>query len=246
MKKKINKIAFVLVTIVMILVANVYAAGAQIKLISSTEVKPNETAVIKLKLETNEEAVGAISGKIEINENIKDVQLVALNNWQLTYNTESKEFVIYKTDGATNEEFAEIKCTIKEDATGKAIVSVTNIEYSTMSYEDFEFTNVTKELSIIGNNTEDDKPEDTKPEDTKPEDTKPEDTKPEDNKTEDTKPEENKPQDSKPTNTQTTNPQVKPSVLPKAGAPVYVIISIIILLGSSIFCYIKCKSYKKI
>lgn len=255
--KRIKNISFLVISLLMLLTFEVYAAsGTQLRITGNAQVKAGSTGIVVVMLEGNDDKIGAITGKVTGNENISNIKMVGKNGWQVTYNEGTGDFNALKAEGAITEEFAEITYTVKDGVSGKANITVGSLKLTTIEYKTITLTNISKEISIESKNSNEQNPTpETKPEDTpetKPEstpETKPE-TKPE--STPETKPEstpENKPAtkpENKPTNTQTNRPTNAPTTLPYAGISNFVVVFAVVIAIITIFCYIKYKQYPKI
>ena len=101
--KKIMSGIIMLITIFTF--GSVYAGEEKVELRAEKVI--NGVEAIKLEIESPIE-IGVISGKIEIPEDVEVISINALNNWNLTYNDKTGEFVLYKVEGSTKEELLEI------------------------------------------------------------------------------------------------------------------------------------------
>lgn len=230
--KRIKIILFLVISLLMVLTFEVYAAGTELRLTGNAQVKAGNTDTAIVRIEGNDDKVGAITGKVTGNENISSIKMVGKNGWQVTYNETTGDFNALKAEGAITEEFAEITYTIKEGVSGKANITVGSLNLTTIEYKTITATSISKEISIKSGNgnvpthTTTNTPEST------------------------------------PTPTPTTKPtntpagtvikdkneiaNMAPTTLPKAGVSNFVIISIVAIAIISIFCHIRYKQYKKV
>ena len=146
MKKKFL-ITMVIVVIMLAITATAVNATSQtITMTGDSSIMVGETKVIKLKV-SSQNAIGIISGKIEKNNLISSMSVSALNGWNLTYNSSTGIFNIYKAEGATNEEFISIQYTVG-NTIGTGVITLSNLKATNTSYETEEIGTITKEITI--------------------------------------------------------------------------------------------------
>lgn len=133
----------------------VLASEPQITIEGEQICKPNETKVLTIKI-SSETEIGVVSGKIEINENITNINVTGKNNWNLTFNKDTGVFNIYKAEGSKTEEIISIEYTTA-NAEGTGRITLSNLKMTTIEYEKKDVTNVLKEI-IIKNETSDQEP----------------------------------------------------------------------------------------
>lgn len=144
--KKINIIIFIISFLLLILPTYVFAAESQVIIDGDNTVKPGETKNITIKI-SSEVEIGIVSGKLEKDNNISSMTLTGKNNWNLTYNSATGEFNIYKAEGAKNEEIINIEYTAgNTEGTGK--ITISNIKMTSIDYETKEIENISKEITI--------------------------------------------------------------------------------------------------
>lgn len=133
----------------------VFAAEPQIILEGEQTAKPNETKTLTIRI-SSETEIGVISGKIETNENIANINVTGKNNWNLTFNKDTGVFNIYKAEGSKTEEIISIEYTIA-NTEGTGIITLSNLKMTTIEYETKDVSNVVKEITIK-NETSDPEP----------------------------------------------------------------------------------------
>ena len=156
--KRIKRIMLLIIIALIVLGVNVYAAETTSKLVITGEdaVKPGETKKITIKLESEQDTVGTISGVIAYSETIEKIEVTGKNSWQLlAYNKDNGKFQLLKAEGAKKEEIIEISYKVKEGASGKAIIELKDINLTTIDYITKTADNVAKEITINEGVTED-------------------------------------------------------------------------------------------
>lgn len=144
MKKNIITILFAIVFL-SILTTVVYGAEPQITIDGDNTVKPGKTKELTINISSNEE-IGIVSGKIEANSNITDIIVTGVNSWNLTYNSNTGVFNIYKAEGAKEEEIITIQYKAGEEGTGT--ITLSNLKMTTINYESKDIEDVTKNITI--------------------------------------------------------------------------------------------------
>ena len=145
MKNKII-ITFITIVLVSLLTTLVCAAEPQITINGDNTAKVKEEKELKIKIFSDEE-IGIISGKIEANGNITNMNVTGINGWNLTYNKETGVFNIYKAEGSKSEEIISIKYTTG-NVEGQGSITLSNLKMTTISYKSTEIGNVTKNITI--------------------------------------------------------------------------------------------------
>lgn len=150
---KTRKIILIMLIMLLVGITNVYAAGAKIIVGAEgtgEEAKAGETKTIAIKIQTEAEAVGMISGKIRAEGNITIEEVAGKNGWSLTYNDQEGEtkgtFNLLKAAGAKAEEIMEIKYKAGEEGTGKIILETINA--TDINYEMEQLTDIIKEITV--------------------------------------------------------------------------------------------------
>lgn len=145
MKKNIITILFTIVFL-SVLTTLVYGADPQIAINGDSTVKPGETKELTINISSDEE-IGIVSGKIEASSNITDMTVTGVNNWNLTYNSNTGEFNIYKAEGTKVQDIINIQYKAgTEEGTG--IISLSNIKMTTISYVSEDIGTITKDITI--------------------------------------------------------------------------------------------------
>lgn len=145
MKKNIITILFTIVFL-SVLTTLVYGADPQIAINGDSTVKPGETKELTINISSDEE-IGIISGKIEASSNIIDMTVTGVNNWNLTYNSNTGEFNIYKAEGTKVQDIINIQYKAgTEEGTGT--ISLSNIKMTTISYVSEDIGTITKDIKI--------------------------------------------------------------------------------------------------
>jgi len=242
--KVIRKISFLVITIMMVLTLNVFAAEMQVELTGNAEGKPGDTQTIEVKVSSETEAVGVLSGKLKFSDNITNVKISGQNEWSVQYNTKTGDFNALKAEGAKNEVVAQITYTIKSEAQGKVSLTLGDgLKASTTAYKSVELGDVTKEITIkISTPVPTERPNPTPTAKPNPTPTPTATAKPTTKPTPTVKPTTN------PVKTATPVPTAaaKPTVIPKAGTSNCIVIAIISAILISAVVYLKYKKYNKI
>ena len=149
--KKI-KIIISMLVILFLLISNVFADNKSIIITGDNEVKTGEIKKVTVKINSDEE-IGMISGKIAKNEKIDSITVVGKNNWNLTYNSSTGVFNMYKAEGATDEEIMQIEYVAgNNEGTGK--ITLDNLNLTSINYETSEIGTVEKQITIKAENTQ--------------------------------------------------------------------------------------------
>lgn len=272
MRKRI--ILLLTIGILAILTLNVYAASTGLQLAGKDKVETGKTETMTLKLVSDSDIVGVVSGQVKRNENIESVQMQGKNGWQVTYNNGTGEFNALKAEGAKTEEIAEITYKVKTEASGKANITVSNIKLTTIEYKTTTASNVSKDVIIGSENTQPtatptptQKPTPTPTPDGGSESTPTPSTKPTNTGAPTENPSQNSGVDKGDVSVNNTDknssnggasssgsqnsssikgPTTSTSTLPKAGAEEYLLISTIAVAIASVIFYIKYKKYQKV
>lgn len=145
MKKSIITILFTIVFL-SVLTTLVYGADPQITINGDSTVKPEESKELTINISSDEE-IGIVSGKIEATSNITDMTVTGVNSWNLTYNSNTGEFNIYKAEGAKVQDIITIQYKAgTEEGTGT--ISLSNIKMTTISYVSKDMGTITKDITI--------------------------------------------------------------------------------------------------
>lgn len=145
MKKNIITILLTIVFL-SILATLVYGADLQIAINGDSTVKPGESKELIINISSDEE-IGIVSGKIEASSNITDMTVTGLNSWNLTYNSNTGEFNIYKAEGAKVQDIINIQYKAgAEEGTGT--ITLSNIKMTTISYVSEDIGTITKDITI--------------------------------------------------------------------------------------------------
>lgn len=148
MKKNIITILFTIVFL-SILTTLVYGADPQITINGDSTVKPGESKELAINISSDEE-IGIVSGKIEASSNITDITVTGVNSWNLTYNSNTGDFNIYKAEGAKAQEIINIQYKAgAEEGTGT--ITLSNIKMTTINYVSKEIGTITKDITIVTN-----------------------------------------------------------------------------------------------
>ena len=126
----------------------VYASESVIQIFGDSEAQKDDDKMLTVKL-LSSDTIGIISGKITGNENVQIIKVNGKNNWNLTYNSETGVFNVYKAEGAKEEEIITIEYkAINENATGKIIIS--NLKATSIDYISETLPNTEKNIQIKG------------------------------------------------------------------------------------------------
>ncbi|MBQ3145255.1 MAG: bacterial Ig-like domain-containing protein [Clostridia bacterium] len=146
--KKIGIILFGMLLILFIGISNVIASGTigtvTIEKADSTDIGTTGTLIVKVQ--TEGDAIGVITGKIKTEGNVRIKQVTGKNGWSLTYNDQEGEdqgaFNLLKAAGAKSEEIMEIHY-IADYSEGEVRIIL----------EEINLTNIKYKLENIGNIT---------------------------------------------------------------------------------------------
>ena len=144
---KFKTILILVMTILIMMTANVYAAEPQMSIAGDSEAKAGETKTLTVKL-VSETGVGALGGKISHNENISNIAVSGKNNWSFEYNASNQKFVGQKASGTTNEDIMEITYTIASEATRKAVITFSDLNLTFIDFEETTIADMKKEVTI--------------------------------------------------------------------------------------------------
>lgn len=143
---KLKKIFILSILTLLFCTTYVWAAEPQITIDGEQQAKPNETKTLTIKI-SSEIEIGVVSGKIEANENIANMNVTGKNNWNLTFNKDTGVFNIYKAEGSKSEEIINIEyTTANQEGAGK--ITLSNLKMTTIEYETKEVSNVVKDITI--------------------------------------------------------------------------------------------------
>lgn len=261
MKKK-RIITMFLGILFLLNISHVKAETTPIIILGKTSVLLGEeqTAIVKL---ATEEKVGIISGKIQYSSEINDIVLKGLSGWSATYNSDTKEFNIYKAEGAQEETIMEIIYTAGETE-GKGQIVLSDIQMTTINYETIQVpSEVVKEIEVKSDRSEEDDNTDSDLEEENDEEDDDDNSNPEEDNIKDDKEdnsdnsdnqEEDKNLESNEKNSIDKDKQqkeddntIKKSILPKAGLVQKIfLIAGPILAIATLACYRTYKKYKGI
>ena len=193
-----------------------------------------------------QEEIGMVSGKIEKNGSIENMTVTGLNDWNLTYNKDTGVFNIYKAEGANTEDIINIEYKASSNS-GTAVVTLSNLKLSTITYETKEISNISKSITIENGNEEEQQEEEQKEQQEEQQEQQQKEEQKEQQEEQQKQEERQEEQQPKENQQKTERDEddntIAPKILPKTGIKVgyLVIISVIIIIG--IACFIR---YKKI
>ena len=150
--KKIVIGIFVLVFFIMMTCYNVYGIDIPCFLMGDGKANTGETKNMKLVLSSDEE-IGVVSGKISTNSKIESIIVSGLNGWNLTYNSTTGVFNIYKAEGAKEENILNIDFKVGDSA-GTGTITISDLKATTINYETTEMDPITHEITITKPSTE--------------------------------------------------------------------------------------------
>ena len=162
--KYLNYIIPLKVTVIpkTILDNEVHATDIELELKENNKSEQNNLVVMNLSLKSDKNDIGIVSGKIEENANISNVEVIGKNGWNIEYNKENGEFIATKTEGAKDEDIAEIKYTIKKNNTDQKINTIiSNISFTTLENKNLLGKDIEEEVSLSKSPEEDNKQEQT-------------------------------------------------------------------------------------
>lgn len=143
---RLKRIFILMILTILFCSTHVFAAELQIILEGEQTAKPNETKTLTIKI-SSETEIGVVSGKIDANENITNMNVTGKNNWNLTFNKDTGVFNIYKAEGSKTEEIISIEyTTANKEGTGR--ITLSNLKMTTIEYETKEVSNVVKDITI--------------------------------------------------------------------------------------------------
>ena len=144
------KIVLTLTIIVMCVIMQqcAYATGSIIQIYGNEETQIGETRQLTVKLSSTD-TIGIVSGKITCNENVQIVSVSGKNNWNLTYNSGTGVFNIYKANGAKEDEIMTIEYkAVNENTTGG--ITISNLNVTSIDYVGETLPNAEKYIQIKG------------------------------------------------------------------------------------------------
>lgn len=155
MKKSLIIVLLISVILTMTM-TYVYAANTTVTLEGTTNVTPGSTGTITIKVSSSD-AIGVVSGVIATDSNItieSEDDVVGLNGWTVTYNSQDGKFNAYKAKGATSEEI--IKITYKAvDSEGAGSITVSKLQVTNINYDEEELSDITKSITIKNQTVDD-------------------------------------------------------------------------------------------
>ena len=218
----------------------VYAAEPQITITGDDKITAGGTKELIVAISADED-IGLVSGVLSKTDTITKINVVAENDWSLTYNKNTGAFNILKAEGASKETIMKITYTV-EDSEGVGTIKLENLKLTTIDYNEISKGSITKNIVIEKENGSND--ETTKPDDgaTKPGD---ETTKPGD---ETTKPdgETTKPDDGEAKDPTVKDQEKQPDKIPPAGIEIKTLIILAISTLVAVGSYFSYKKYKNI
>lgn len=146
---RLKKLFIIVILAILFCTTYVCAVEPQIMLEGEQIAKPNETKTLTIKI-ASETEIGVVSGKIEANENIVNMNITGKNNWNLTFNKDTGVFNIYKAEGSKSEEIINIEYTTA-NTEGMGTITISNLKMTTIEYETKDVANVVKEITIKSN-----------------------------------------------------------------------------------------------
>ena len=146
---RLKKLFIIVILAILFCTTYVCAVEPQIMLEGEQIAKPNETKTLTIKI-ASETEIGVVSGKIEANENIVNMNVTGKNNWNLTFNKDTGVFNIYKAEGSKSEEIINIEYTTA-NTEGMGTITISNLKMTTIEYETKDVANVVKEITIKSN-----------------------------------------------------------------------------------------------
>lgn len=144
----IKKIIMSLIAILTIIILSqcVYSAGSSVTIVGENEAQIGESKQLTVKLSSSD-TIGIISGKIYGNENVQILSVNGKNDWNLTYNSVTGVFNIYKAEGSMEEDIMVIQYkTVNENVTGK--ITIGNLKATSIDYETENLSNIEKNIEI--------------------------------------------------------------------------------------------------
>lgn len=241
MKRK--KIIIVLILIMFFSITTVFASEQNLEVIGDDKANINESKTLIIRMNSEEE-IGVVSGKIARNDNIEEITVKGKNNWNLTYNKETGDFILLKAEGAKEEEIMSIEYLVGNNE-GKGTITLNNLKLTTIQYETENLLDITKEIDIIKSENKDDKEDEKDEEELDDKETKDENKDEEELDNKETK-DENKKDDK-------TNKEENESELdntkangehPKTGSIRYIaIIGIVLIITILAYLFYKKNSY---
>lgn len=144
--KKIRIILYVIILILLV-IPKVFAVNEVLYFSGKDSVELNTNNKEKVNISCNEK-IGAISGKISCSGNIQIVEVKGIGDWNLTYNKDNGEFIMYNVKGQDKGEIAEIEYLATNKKENKTFLKLEDIEFTKMNYETQQVQSVTKEIRV--------------------------------------------------------------------------------------------------
>lgn len=152
MKKSLMIMLFISI-IFCITATCVFAETVPVSLEGETNVTPGSTGTVNVKISSSD-TIGVVSGMIEYDSNITNVQVSGKNNWVVTYNSETGQFNAYKAEGAKLEEIIQIKYTVS-NTEGTGTITLSSLQVTNINYETENVSDITKDITIKNSTTDD-------------------------------------------------------------------------------------------
>ena len=147
--KKFKIIITIMILSLLLGTTTALAATGTVTINGDSKVDLGAQKSLKIKV-SSDELIGVISGKIETSGKMNNITITGINGWNLTYNSQTGVFNIYKAEGSKSEEIIEIKYTAANSA-GTANVTLSELNLTTTTYGTIEHQDVVKNITI-GNN----------------------------------------------------------------------------------------------
>lgn len=106
------------------------------------------TGTINLKINSKNDTIKIVSGKIIKDANVIDVKVESVNNWNCSYDKIAGKFLANKEAGTKDEEFLKITYTLSETAANEAIISVSDIKLTNDNSEEKVAIDVEKKIKV--------------------------------------------------------------------------------------------------
>lgn len=144
-----KKLISLIISIILIMISiNVYAVDSKIDISGDSLIKKNEIKSLTAKITTSGDSIGVISADITYSDNISNIEVIGKNGWQVTFNSSNGKLNALKAEGSKNEDFMEIKYTLKSDDKDNATINIKNITISTIKYSSENLSNIVKNIII--------------------------------------------------------------------------------------------------
>ena len=151
-----SKIAIIMLLFIAFLTIKVNAASLNVILGGESEAKAGDTKIATVSIESSDQEILSVSGVIGI-ENIdkSSLKVEGINGWKLTYNSETGNFIVYNETGSKSATIMNITYTIDKNATADIKITASELNITTIDYEETQIENKVKVVTLKKENNND-------------------------------------------------------------------------------------------